>query len=271
MFEKQFQLRYSDMNKYGEASPVTILALLEEAASEHCSHIGYGLDYLYSQNIGWVLLAACIEMNRYPVFRERITIRTWMSQYTTTRGYRENIIYDEEGKIIGSGRCLWLFYDIKRKRPVKIFDEIKTKWSAYKPESDYDIDGKINAPGTFARQKQLHVCNYDMDMNNHVNNLRYLQWLLETVPDDVTQDCYVSLVDIRFLKEAYNGHTIESCTVAAQKNYFAHAINNLTDGSACAIGTSIWKKRSSIASLTTKLNNSTENNSLLFRQESLIK
>lgn len=266
MFEKQFQLRYSDMNKYGEASPVTILELLEEAASEHCSFINYGLDQLYLQNIAWVLLAACIEMNRYPVLREKITVRTWMSQYTATRGYRESIIYDEEGEIIGSGRCLWLFYDIKRKRPLKIFDDIKVKWPVYEPASSHDIDAKLNTAQTFTHEKHLQVCNYDMDMNDHVNNLRYLQWLLETVPDHVAEDCYVSLVDVRFLKEAYNGHQIKSSIAMTHENCFSHSINNLTSDDTCAIGTSIWKRRESISNITAQVSDPAKEHYLLFQQ-----
>jgi acyl-ACP thioesterase len=208
-------------------------------------------------------------MKRYPVFREKITIRTWMSQYTTVKGYRENVIYDEDGEIIGSGRCLWLFYDIKRKRPVKIFDEIKTTWSVFPPESSYDIDEKILMPETFTHLKQLYVCNYDMDMNNHVNNLRYLQWLLETVPQDVAEDCYVNLFELRFLKEAYHGDKIESCT-AVMPNCFIHSINNLTNGQPCTIGRSTWKKRASVSDDLREDANEAENQSW-FSDKMLIK
>ncbi len=43
MFEKQYQLRYLGVNQYGEASPVTILKLLEETAADHCSSTNYNL------------------------------------------------------------------------------------------------------------------------------------------------------------------------------------------------------------------------------------
>ena len=35
-FEKQFELRYFEMNKFGEASSTAILTLLEETAADHC-------------------------------------------------------------------------------------------------------------------------------------------------------------------------------------------------------------------------------------------
>jgi medium-chain acyl-[acyl-carrier-protein] hydrolase len=146
MFEKQFELRYFEMNRYGEASPMTLLTLLEETASEHFISINYSLFDLIKQNIGWVLLSGVMNIDRYPRHKEKIIIRTWLSSYSAVKGIRENIICDESGNIIGRAKGLWLFYDIEKRRPVQIFDDIKTKWS-YNSESsiDCDITKKIKA------------------------------------------------------------------------------------------------------------------------------
>ena len=60
MFEKQFNLRYFEMDQFGGASPTTILTLLEEAAAEHCLSIDQSLYDLFNFNIGWVLLSGYI-------------------------------------------------------------------------------------------------------------------------------------------------------------------------------------------------------------------
>jgi len=144
MFEKQFDLRYFEMNEFGEASPTTILTLLEEAAADHCLSIKQSLFDLFNQNIGWVLLSGYMQMERYPLYKEKITIRTWLSKYTSIKGNRENIIYDEQGNIIGRAKGLWLFFDIKRRMPVRIFDDIMEKWSCFPEESiTYDINKKL--------------------------------------------------------------------------------------------------------------------------------
>ena len=66
MFEKQFELRYFEMNEHGEASPATVLTLLEETASDHCSFINHSLYQLIKQNIGWVLISGIMKIDRYP-------------------------------------------------------------------------------------------------------------------------------------------------------------------------------------------------------------
>src|SRR5690606_41794841 len=123
-FDKQFQLRYVEMNELGAASPATMLTLLEEAAAAHCYSTDHSLYQLADQNIGWVLISGVLEMERYPRYKERITIRTWLSDYSRIKGHRENLIFDEQGNIIGRARGLWIFFDINRRRPIQILDEI---------------------------------------------------------------------------------------------------------------------------------------------------
>ena len=115
------------MNKSGEASATTMLTLLEETAADHCFSINHSLYDLLEKNVGWVLLSGTLQMERYPIYKEKITIRTWLSSYSTIKGIRENIIYDEQNNIIGRAKGLWVFFDIERRRPIQIFNEIKEK------------------------------------------------------------------------------------------------------------------------------------------------
>ncbi|MCF8255503.1 MAG: acyl-ACP thioesterase, partial [Bacteroidia bacterium] len=124
MFEKTFELRYFEMNKHGMASAATMLTLLEETASDHCCEIGYGLFDLLKNKVGWVLLSGYLEIYRYPQHKEKITIKTWLSTYTEIKGIRENLVYDEKGQIIARGKGLWVFFDINKRRPTRIFKDI---------------------------------------------------------------------------------------------------------------------------------------------------
>ncbi len=128
-FDKQFELRYFEMNKIGLASPTIILALLEETAADHCYAINYSLFNLLERNIGWVLVSGIVQMKRYPNYKEKITIRTWLSSYSAIKGYRENIIFDENKNIIGTAKGLWVFFDIENRKPLPIFNDIKEQWS----------------------------------------------------------------------------------------------------------------------------------------------
>ncbi len=246
-FDKQFELRYFEMNKFGVATPTTILTLLEEAAADHCYSINYSLYELEKQNIGWVLFSGYMEMNRYPAYKEKITIRTWLSKYSTVKGFRENLIYDENNNIIGRARGLWVFFDIEKRRPVPIFDDIKEKWSYCNEKSvDYNISKKINLIDIPDYTSEFKINKYDTDMNKHVNNIRYLQWGVESVPDEIFDNYFLHSINGRFVAEAHYGQTIVSLTKSeptdTDDKSFLHTIKIKDTDNVCATAKSIWKR-----------------------------
>jgi len=245
MFEKKYELRYFEMNQYGEASPVTILTLLEEAAADHCFSIAYSLYDLMKQDIGWILLGGYLRMERYPSYKENVTIRTWMSNYSTIRGIRENIIFDEQDNIIGQAKGLWLFFDIKRRRPVKIFEDIKKKWSYFAEESvKNDIRKKIEPIYSAKYSNRFQVHRFDIDTNKHVNNIRYLQWLLESLPTEIIDNYFLHIIDGRFTSEAQYEHIVSSLTKNDNiDNTFIHTIKDLRTEKVCVAAKSKWKRR----------------------------
>lgn len=243
MFEKQFDLRYFEMGQHGEATPVTILTLLEEAAADHCLSIGHSLYDLLEKGIGWVLLSGRMVMDRYPRYKEKITIKTWLSNVRTFRGARENIIYDEQDKIIGRAKGFWLFFDIKRRRPVRIFDEILKRWEIT-PKESIEVDStEVEALDSATYGNEFVIHRFDMDSNEHVNNLRYLQWAIESIPNDIINNCYLHAIDGNFVGEAKDGHTIESLVEPADTaKTFIHTIRDLDDNQVCSTARTIWKE-----------------------------
>lgn len=233
------------MNRFGEASPATILTLLEETAADHCLSIGHGLYDLEKQHIGWVLLSGVIQMERYPLYKERITIRTWLSQYSLIKGFRENIIFDAEEKIIGRAKGLWLFFDINKRRPVPIFESIHTKWKHNAAVCiDFDISKKLLPVTITDPCIEFKVRKSDMDANNHVNNISYLHWLMESVPQEILDHYYLHQIDGRFISEVHFSDIIltfiEKGTIP---HSFVHTIRTKSNNRVCATANSIWKPK----------------------------
>lgn len=245
-YDKSFRLRFFEMNNLGEASPTTILTLLEEAAADHCYSIGHSLYDLKQQNIGWILLSGCMLMERYPIYKEKITIRTWLSSYTSIRGYRENIIYDEDHNIIGRARGLWLFFDIEKRRPANIFEDIIRKWSFCEDMCiDHNITRKIKPVLSSDMTRQFSINKFDVDAYDHVNNIRYLAWLMESMPEEIKNSCYLHFIDGRFVSEAQYGDTLVSFTREHEtvNQSYIHSIKTESNSKVCASAETVWRKR----------------------------
>jgi acyl-ACP thioesterase len=80
-------------------------------------------------------------------------------------------------------------------------------------------------------------------MNKHVNNIRYLQWVVESVPEEIIDNYYLYSIDGRFIAEAYYGETIVSLSKNDIKDKsFIHTIKIEGTDKVCATAKTIWKK-----------------------------
>lgn len=83
-------------------------------------------------------------------------------------------------------------------------------------------------------------------MIKHVNNIRYLQWAIESIPDDIIDKYYLHSIDGRFISEAHYGQTVVSITKDVQQTSndksFIHSIKIEGTDKVCATAKTIWKK-----------------------------
>ena len=67
-------------------------------------------------------------------------------------------------------------------------------------------------------------------MNNHVNNVKYLEWVMECVPADVRDQKQISKADIVFKAESKYGDEIRSESISNGKSdEFLHVITRTSD------------------------------------------
>ena len=102
---------------------------------------------------------------------------------------------------------------------------------------------KIEAIDSANYVKEFNVNKYDTDMNKHVNNIRYLQWVIESIPEEIANNYYLQFIDGRFIFEAQLGDTVLSLTnTNITNNSFRHSIKIKGSNKICAIANTIWKQ-----------------------------
>ncbi len=245
IFESQFVINFYDLSQYEEATPMTMLRLLQETAGDHHFPVGENVIELYRRNLGWVLLAGVMQFDRYPKYKEKISIQTWLSQYKTIRGIRENLVLDGQGNIIGRAKGLWLFFDVEKRRPTPIPEKFKQIWGLHPQTSiDFDINQAIPVLEDGEIMDVIKVKKFDIDANKHVNNLRYFQWLIEVIPDKVWTENYLYQIQGKFLHEANYGDQLLIYTKIVKMNQeYLHTVFDLTTNKVCVTARTWWKPR----------------------------
>lgn len=176
-YEETFTLKTRDCDMTGHWRPSAILEAMQEAAGMHSLLLGCGREDLIKQNTVWVLSRCELHMDRYPSVGEKITVSTFPMPVRICFFPRYFVITDERGEVIGKAGTLWLLLDIQTRhmlQPGAVANLIP---------DNRDLSVPMHLPATVgALQGEEFVSEYspvytDLDINGHVNNTRYADWL----------------------------------------------------------------------------------------------
>ena len=148
------------------------------------------------------------------MYGEKLKVSTTALAFKKFYASRKYEIHDEKGQKIVEGEGIFLLIDIDRRRAVRIPE------NQYKA---YDID-KDNCPNiNISKLEKLKIEMYskkfytrysDIDTNRHVNNAKYVEWAIETVPFEVAIKYELKSLSVIFQKECSYGIQIKaSCEV----------------------------------------------------------
>lgn len=234
-YRQNYTIRSSEVSPDGKAKLQSICDLLQETAGNHALELNFDVSQLRQKDLTWMLHRLHVKVDKFPEWRDQISIKTWPSSGDSLRAYRDFLIEDSEGNDLG--RCLsyWLMINTKTKRPIRMPEEV-LQMAPSNARHVLDIKrDRIDFIGEVEKSKKFKVRRSDLDINQHVNNVKYIDWALEALPANKR----VNGLDIEFLSECKEGDEVTSeYTVAKDSDSFLHRIVRTSDGKVAAVAKS---------------------------------
>ncbi len=234
LWQKQFTLRAGDFDKYDRIKPSAVLDLFQDAAGQHAEEIGLGFTSMIERGFLWVLVRVKFEIIDAPSRYQDIIVKTWPLKPHRLNYRREYCIEDKNGKALIIGSSEWVIIDSKERKLLAVpdlypFDSFR---------EDTMFEGKLSKVHDFETNEASHIVNVgfsDLDINNHVNNTKYANYILDAVnpqTDDILKD-----FQIDYRKEVTLGTTLNIHCIRENETVTAKGINNTGDIMfACKIG-----------------------------------
>jgi acyl-ACP thioesterase len=225
IFTDSFEVRLNEVNHLGKTKPVHILNWFQHASSTHSSVVGYPVTDLIKKNLTWVITRYHIIIKKYPQWRDKITVSTWRSGERPGFAPREFKVEDSLGSKLVYATSSFKLLDLETKKTVspKIHLPDYPVLEKREIEDEFLSLSELQNPDF---QKYLNVRRCDLDINSHVNNTLYLEWALESVPEDVFNHSQVCEIEIGFNRPSFYGDRIVSMTKKSDgdNNVFFHKI-----------------------------------------------
>ena len=197
----------ADMNGHIKLPDVILLSL--QVSGMQSIELGVSdKDVLEQYNLVWIITDYDIDVVRFPRFAEEITIETEALTYNCLFCYRRFTIYDEDGQEIIHMVATFVLMDRESRKVHPVVPEIVAPY-----QSDFSkklVRGPKYTELEEAISKDYHVRFYDLDMNGHVNNSKYLDWIFEVMGADFLANHIPQKINLKYVKEVRPGGMITS-------------------------------------------------------------
>lgn len=207
---KEYEIHYYEVDFRKKMQITSLIDFLGDIATDQSEKLGVGMDYLFSNGLGWVLYKWDIKVYSYPQYGDKITIKTLPYGFRRFYAYRIYEVFNEAGELIAEAGSVWFLINIEKKKPVRIESDMYKVYGIAEDSKDILEIGDIVKPDAIEEEKMFNVRYSDIDTNKHVNNSKYASWALEVVPMDVILNSTLDRIKITYQKETKYGEVVRS-------------------------------------------------------------
>ena len=199
-----------DCDLGGLWKPSAILTAMQETAGMHSHILGCGRETLVQKGVVWVLTRCEVQMEKEARMGSRLSIETFPMPLRRWFFPRYFVFRDEEGAQVGAAGTLWVLFDLEKRCMVAPGDV-----AGAIPDNS-DLTPPLGVPGPVPRlttggtlESARTPVYSELDVNGHVNNARYADWLCDALGLEVMREYRVKTMRLSYAAEIRPGQAME--------------------------------------------------------------
>ncbi|KAL2488205.1 Oleoyl-acyl carrier protein thioesterase 2 [Forsythia ovata] len=249
-YKESFIVRCYEVGINKTATVETIANLLQEVGCNHAQSVGFSTDgfattlTMRKLHLIWVTARMHIEIYKYPAWSDVLEIETWCQSEGRIGTRRDWILKDyATSEVIGRATSKWVMMNQDTRRLQKVTDDVRDEYLIYCPKTPRLAFPEENNASLKKIAKLDDRVQYsklglvprrnDLDMNQHVNNVTYIGWVLESMPQEIINTHELQTITLDYRRECQQDDVVDSLT---SPEFVDDAILELegTNGSATA-------------------------------------
>lgn len=200
VLSKDWEINFTQCTPNGFLKYTDLCNILQLTAAAH-SEVG-GISFFDMQEFhqAWVLSRMRVEITALPKWQDVVTVKTWINSLENSRSVRALEIHVNGKKIVGC-ETYWAVFNTQLRRP----EALALPYEHFElfPEKRATTEGfskiNINHEKEAVFEKTVYLS--DLDIVNHVNNVKYLEWCLDHVDEKRILKQEVKSFEMNFMKE----------------------------------------------------------------------
>lgn len=206
-----------DVDRFYKANLGFFLRIVQDVAANHSWMRGCSIPHLMEEGRTWVILRSVLEIRRYPSWPSRVRVRTWPMPYAGRRAPRGTAMADVKGRLVALCLSDWCILDLATRRPVapgfieeRLPNVLPGPGRAVPERPPRTPRCDDIPPEGWESVRPVVPQRHDSDYNGHINNIPYVNWMLNALDALVPDDHLVSRIDVSWLKETFLEDRLEA-------------------------------------------------------------
>jgi len=241
-----YAVRGYECDASGQLSVPTLMNWMQESANRNAIDYGIGIDDLVQKNLGWMLMRFRLQMHHYPRYGESVRVVTYPTFVEKYFIYRDFRILADDDTLLAEATSTWLVFDLAKRvmAPLPGFIRELNVPTGIIPQPKLALKPDfLTATWPIPNQQDVSVTVnwFSIDQNQHVNNVAYIQWLLEATDKTVLQTRKLTELDVLYRTESHwrDQLLIQSAPVQSDTNL--HRIRQTETGREVLLAQTRWQ------------------------------
>lgn len=225
MYQKSFIISNNDVDNKFELKVPAIFRYFQDIALLATEEVGVDSISLSQKNIDWVITRMAVEIKRLPKCDEEIIVHTYPGKDMAMLYPRFFFITDKDNNIIIRASSIWALID-NNTRKVIVDRDVIAKLPMEKYDDELPLPEKIAIPNDsrFIEKRTIHYS--DLDFNSHMNNVRYVELLMDTHDSSFYKENRASFITLNYMKEIKEKEAVDVFTNVSIPETISVSTNN---------------------------------------------
>ncbi len=249
VFSQNLFLPYSMMGANNHVRMDRLLSLFQDVAGIHAHQMGVSGFDLAEKQLKWVISRYQIRVIEPLQWPGPYVLKTWRYPWKNLYEIREFEVVSPQGVTQVQALSVWVMVRAENTRPVRLSYHMPPGLLHETAPAPPDLWTNTPDLSRWEHKKSFPIRIHDLDLNQHVNNTRYVAWALESLPMPwLFSHVPVTLV-IGFLKETFYPGTVTVKTSVSEDTApvtTCHGIFNETGDHTLAALTLTWKQNPNV-------------------------
>lgn len=202
-FEFPTRVTYTEIDAGFALTLRGVMTMMQEAAIVHAARQGYSIYDIPRTHVIWMLVQWRVRMVGRAKWNDDLVVETWPRLMARVTSERDFILRTPQGETVAVGQSTWILVSTDTGRATRITPEIQAAF----PLTDRGVfDGPqteaADGPGEITYEGTVQ--HRDLDTNRHMNNLVYLDYALQALPEDLRDKPFPEL-GIRYSRQLRMG------------------------------------------------------------------